>query len=144
MASQSSSTITAQTQSTSHYDSKDYGDIVNTAISNLSLHGYDTRYISPKKLVYTIQNIYHDIPDDVILNAVTKFMDEKMEEMKKIQEQLQKFEHFMTYTKERGSIVLCDGCIDEQPNQLAHMDMYGCLYESDSETTYYSEPDSIS
>lgn len=29
------------------------------------------------------------------------------------------------------SINKCWGCIENQPNQLAHMDSGGCLYESD-------------
>ena len=38
--------------------------------------------------------------------------------------------------------ITCQGCIEDQPNQLAHMDYGGCLYSSEdfnNDTTYSRE-----
>lgn len=29
--------------------------------------------------------------------------------------------------------ITCTGCLEEQPNQLAHMDIGGCMYDTDSD-----------
>ena len=39
--------------------------------------------------------------------------------------------------------IQCQGCLDNQPNQLAHMEPGGCLYDG-SLDEYYSNDDSIS
>lgn len=35
--------------------------------------------------------------------------------------------------------ITCRGCIENQPNQLAHMDYGGCLYSSEDNATYSRE-----
>lgn len=36
----------------------------------------------------------------------------------------------------------CSGCLHNQPNQLAHMDFGGCLYQADEEETWETDSDS--
>jgi hypothetical protein len=52
----------------------------------------------------------------------------------------------MRYTGQAltSPLTTCQGCVENQPNQLAHMDEGGCLYIPPSQDDYYIEPETES
>jgi len=39
------------------------------------------------------------------------------------------YDHCGSYCASKGTNITCWGCREDQPNQLAHMDKGGCLYD---------------
>ena len=46
-----------------------------------------------------------------------------------IYEAYDEYDHCGSYCANKGKNITCWGCRESQPNQLAHMDYGGCLYE---------------
>jgi len=98
-----------------------YSSLENVVYVEDELNSRNIRYLQPEEGIPMIHYVLsHVCSMRTIAKIMTRFLAHEVKRERLTPEQMGQYIYSFGYS--------CTGCLDDQPNQLAHMELGGCLY----------------